>query len=82
MQKSKQSPFFDDISQNEESFSQIEPDGFEIRAGMKVIHGKFGKGTVHSVSGNGEKREAIVIFQGIGKKQLLLKYAKLQPDNS
>jgi hypothetical protein len=49
---------------------------------MKVIHGKFGKGTVHSVSGNGEKREAIVIFQGIGKKQLLLKYAKLQPDNS
>jgi DNA helicase-2/ATP-dependent DNA helicase PcrA len=82
LQKNKPSPFFDDISQNEESFSQIEPDGFEIRAGMKVIHGKFGKGTVHSVSGNGEKREAIVIFQGIGKKQLLLKYAKLQPDNS
>lgn len=82
MQKSKPSPFFDDISQNEESFSQIEPDGFEIRAGMKVIHGKFGKGTVYSVSGNGEKREAIVMFQGIGKKQLLLKYAKLQPDNS
>ena len=82
VQKPKSSPFFDDISQNEESFSQIEPDGLEIRAGMKVIHGKFGKGTVYSVSGNGEKREAIVMFQGIGKKQLLLKYAKLQPDNS
>jgi len=46
------------------------------------MHGKFGKGTVQSVSGNGEKREAIVIFEGIGKKQLLLKYAKLQPYNS
>ena len=82
MQKSKPSPFFEDISPSEESFSQIEPEGHEIRAGMKVIHGKFGKGKVVSVSGNGEKREAIVIFQEIGKKQLLLKYAKLQPDNS
>ncbi len=82
VQKTKPSPFFDDISHHGDSFSQIEPDELEIRAGMKVIHGKFGKGTVYSVSGNGEKREAIVIFQGIGKKQLLLKYAKLQPDNS
>jgi len=79
---SKPSPFFEDIPPAEESFSQIEPEGFEIRSGMKVMHGKFGKGTVQSVSGNGEKREAIVIFEGIGRKQLLLKYAKLQPYHS
>lgn len=82
MQKSKPSPFFEDIPLAEESFSQVEPEGYDIRTGMKVMHGKFGKGTVQSVSGNGEKREAIVIFEGIGKKQLLLKFAKLQPDNS
>ncbi|MFM6956628.1 MAG: ATP-dependent helicase [Ignavibacteria bacterium] len=82
MQKSKPSPFFEDIPPAEESFSQVEPEGYDIRTGMKVMHGKFGKGTVQSVSGNGEKREAIVIFEGIGKKQLLLKYAKLQPYNS
>jgi len=82
MQKSKPSPFFEDIPLAEESFSQVEPEGYDIRTGMKVMHGKFGKGTVQSVSGNGEKREAIVIFEGIGKKQLLLKFAKLQPYNS
>jgi len=82
IQKSKPSPFFEDIPPAEESFSQVEPEGYDIRTGMKVMHGKFGKGTVQSVSGNGEKREAIVIFEGIGKKQLLLKYAKLQPYNS
>jgi len=73
IQKSKPSPFFEDIPPAEESFSQVEPEGYDIRTGMKVMHGKFGKGTVQSVSGNGEKREAIVIFEGIGKKQLLLK---------
>ena len=82
IQKSKPSPFFEDIPLAEETFSQVEPEGYDIRTGMKVMHGKFGKGTVQSVSGNGEKREAIVIFEGIGKKQLLLKYAKLQPYNS
>jgi DNA helicase-2/ATP-dependent DNA helicase PcrA len=80
--KTKPSPFFEDIPQAEETFSQIEPEAQDIRPGMKVIHGKFGKGTVQSVSGNGEKREAVVIFQGIGRKQLLLKYAKLQPDTA
>lgn len=78
----KQSPFFDDISTSEESFSQIEPEQPSIRPGMKVTHGQFGPGTVQSVSGEGEKRQATVIFQGIGRKQLLLKYAKLQIDNS
>ncbi|MFM8840361.1 MAG: 3'-5' exonuclease, partial [bacterium] len=78
----KQSPFFDDISTSEESFSQIEPEQPSIRPGMKVTHGQFGPGTVQSISGEGEKRQATVIFQGIGRKQLLLKFAKLQIDNS
>jgi len=78
----KPTPFFDDLSGIDDSFSQIEPVRSELRPGMKVIHGQFGAGTIQSVSGEGEKRQATVIFQGIGRKQLLLKYAKLQIDNS
>lgn len=78
----KPTPFFDDLSGIDDSFSQIEPERTELRPGMKVIHGQFGAGTIQSLSGEGEKRQATVIFQCIGRKQLLLKYAKLQIDNS
>ncbi|MGA1307890.1 MAG: ATP-dependent helicase, partial [Candidatus Kapaibacteriota bacterium] len=74
----KPSPFFDDLSPIDDSFSQIEPEQSELSPGMKVYHEKFGVGTVQFLSGEGEKRQATVMFQDIGRKQLLLKFAKLQ----
>ena len=74
----KPSPFFDDLSAIDDSFSQIEPEQSELSPGMKVYHDKFGVGTVQFLSGEGEKRQATVMFQDIGRKQLLLKFAKLQ----
>ncbi len=48
-----------------------------IMPGMKVHHDKFGSGKVLQVEGNGDSRKAIVFFEGIGQKQLMLKFAKL-----
>ncbi len=48
-----------------------------IMPGMKVRHDKFGSGKVLQVEGNGDSRKAIVFFEGIGQKQLMLKFAKL-----
>lgn len=49
----------------------------KIQVGMKVAHSKFGTGQVVSIEGEGDSRKAVVFFQGVGNKQLLLKFAKL-----
>ena len=48
-----------------------------IMPGMKVQHDKFGTGTVQAVEGTGDSRKATVFFEGVGQKQLMLKFAKL-----
>ena len=48
-----------------------------IMPGMKVQHEKFGVGKVLGVEGAGDSRKATVFFEGIGQKQLMLKFAKL-----
>ncbi len=50
----------------------------KIQAGMQVKHARFGDGKVLSISGDGADKKAIVFFSGIGQKQLLLKFAKLE----
>jgi len=50
----------------------------KIQAGMKVKHARFGEGKVLTISGNGADKKAGVFFSGIGLKQLLLKFAKLE----
>ena len=50
----------------------------EIKAGMTVVHERFGQGKVVGIDGNGPNKKATVFFQGIGQKQLLLKFAKLR----
>ena len=48
-----------------------------IQAGVLVHHAKFGNGKVLTVEGTGGDAKATVFFEGVGQKQLLLKYAKL-----
>jgi len=48
-----------------------------IMPGMKVSHEKFGTGKVLGVEGTGDSRKATVFFEGVGQKQLMLKFAKL-----
>jgi DNA helicase-2/ATP-dependent DNA helicase PcrA len=66
--------------------SSTEPDStnFEssdpaaLQTGMEVDHPKFGRGKVLSVEGNGPNKKATVFFNAIGKKSLLLRFAKLK----
>ena len=48
-----------------------------IMPGMKVSHEKFGIGKVLGVEGDDNSRKATVFFEGVGQKQLMLKFAKL-----
>ena len=48
-----------------------------IMPGMKVHHDKFGLGKVMAIEGAGDSRKATVFFEGVGQKQLMLKFAKL-----
>ncbi|HIT48039.1 MAG TPA: UvrD-helicase domain-containing protein [Candidatus Coprenecus stercoripullorum] len=50
---------------------------FDIAAGDRVEHGRFGKGTVLLLDGTGTDKKAKVRFDASGEKVLLLKYAKL-----
>lgn len=49
-----------------------------IREGMVVKHNKFGLGVVDKIEGTAPNNKAVVKFEVIGVKQLLLKFAKLQ----
>jgi len=53
-------------------------DGEEIKVGHKVKHNRFGEGKVVSLEGNPPNQKAVIFFQGVGQKQLLLKFAKLE----
>jgi len=49
-----------------------------LQTGMQVEHPKFGLGKVIVVEGDGPNKKATVYFNAIGKKNLLLRFAKLK----
>ncbi len=49
-----------------------------LMTGMEVEHPKFGRGKVVAVEGVGPNKKATVFFSGVGKKNLLLRFAKLR----
>ncbi len=76
--KPKERPFFDDIPQQEESYSQIpEDDRTPLKVGDRVHHSKFGEGKITGMSGAGNMQKATVNFDNFGKKSLMLQFAKL-----
>jgi len=50
----------------------------ELKRGTIVLHEKFGRGKVLSVSGSGESQKATVDFESYGMKSLIVKFAKLR----
>jgi len=47
-----------------------------IKENMTVLHQRFGRGQVTKIEG-GENKVATIIFDGIGEKRIMLKFAKL-----
>jgi DNA helicase-2/ATP-dependent DNA helicase PcrA len=54
----------------------VADDTSSLQVGMQVEHQSFGVGKVLLVEDNNSK--ALIFFEGIGQKQLLLKFAKLK----
>ena len=50
----------------------------ELQVGMQVEHERFGNGKVINIEGKVPDKKAMVFFEGVGQKQLLLKFAKLR----
>ena len=50
-------------------------------AGDWVLHDKFGKGQISALEGNWPETKANILFENVGKKSLLLKFARLNKIN-
>lgn len=49
-----------------------------VKIGVTVEHQRFGRGKVIDMEGEGANAKAIVLFSNAGRKQLLLKFARLK----
>ena len=45
---------------------------------MKVRHKLFGDGTIELVIGAGDQQKVSVVFASVGRKSLMVKFAKLE----
>ncbi|HSH52880.1 MAG TPA: 3'-5' exonuclease, partial [Bacteroidales bacterium] len=63
-------------SQAAQDFTPDRPDS--IKEGMIVRHSKFGLGKIIKIEGTEPNKKAKVLFEVVGEKQLLLKFAKLK----
>ena len=50
----------------------------KLQPGMRVNHERFGQGKILQIDGLSDNKKAIIFFDGIGQKTLLLKFAKLE----
>ena len=50
----------------------------DLQVGMDVQHDRFGSGKVINMDGDFPNNKATIFFEGIGQKQLLIKFAKLR----
>lgn len=50
----------------------------QMSEGMRVVHGRFGLGTIKALEGEGADAKAIITFDNAGEKRLLLKFAKVR----
>ena len=54
-------------------------ESFHASVGSRVTHETFGAGRVMSIDGRGENARAVVDFESVGRKHLMLKFANLRP---
>ena len=52
-------------------------DNNQLLEGMTVMHSRFGKGKITQLDGRGDGRMAIIGFEVMGEKRIMLKFAEL-----
>jgi DNA helicase-2/ATP-dependent DNA helicase PcrA len=50
----------------------------ELQLGMKLRHPKFGVGTVKNIEGKGDNQKITILFNSVGTKKLLVRFAGLE----
>ncbi|MCK9407754.1 MAG: UvrD-helicase domain-containing protein [Bacteroidetes bacterium] len=63
----------DEVDYDKESQDEI-----RLKVGVYVEHEVFGRGKVTNLSGRGDSAKAIVHFQSVGPKNLMVKFARLR----
>ncbi|MGQ0814349.1 MAG: ATP-dependent helicase [Gemmatimonadota bacterium] len=48
--------------------------------GERVRHPQFGRGTIRELSGFGQDLKAVIDFEGVGRKKVVVRYANLQKE--
>jgi DNA helicase-2/ATP-dependent DNA helicase PcrA len=61
----------------DDNYSQLPSSTVTFRVGDKVRHINFGRGKIIQLTGAGNQLKAIVNFDGVGNKVLMMNYAKL-----
>lgn len=56
----------------------VPDDSSRLAVGMQIEHQRFGIGKVVQLEGNFPDTKATIFFQGLGQKQILLKFAKIK----
>ena len=50
----------------------------DVEIGERVKHQRFGHGVIKQLEGDGANKKAVIQFENVGEKKLLLKFAKLE----
>ncbi|MEJ2541430.1 MAG: UvrD-helicase domain-containing protein [Gemmatimonadota bacterium] len=66
-----------EVIEEEPSYNQDAP---RLVKGERVVHATFGSGTVVEVTGFGKDTKVTVDFDDVGRKKLLVRYARLEKD--
>jgi DNA helicase-2/ATP-dependent DNA helicase PcrA len=67
------------IKSNEMAITaSIDKEITDLEEGMNVEHSRFGNGKVLTIEGKGNDKKALIDFESNGKKNLLLRFAKLK----
>ncbi|MBQ0049686.1 MAG: UvrD-helicase domain-containing protein [Bacteroidales bacterium] len=58
--------------------TQLHPTSPQLSVGARIEHPRFGKGSISHIEGAGLDTKATVLFDNVGTKQLLLRFAKIK----
>jgi DNA helicase-2/ATP-dependent DNA helicase PcrA len=76
--KGNGSSYSEFLADNEPDYENESQEFVTLHVGAKVEHESFGAGKVLQLAGKGESAKAVVLFDSVGPKNLMLKYAKLR----
>ena len=66
------------VPDEEVDYDNNSQEEIRLKVGVYVEHEVFGKGKVTQLSGKGDSAKAVVHFQGVGPKNLMIKFAHLR----